>query len=194
MEKDEFNAFYKELTESKQIGIGLQELIGFNALNASSSEKVVIAPIYNSPAFKAGIAPQDMLRKINGQDLSQLTVHETANLLRGNIGDTISVTITRGETLKKEIEYRIPVEAFQPPIHPFYRVIKYQRKKYGVIWIPQFTQGTSMRILQILNEFKKQKVKGIVFDLRHNTGGLLNEAQSTAGLFIGQRPMLFTQS
>ena len=185
-----FNGFYKEAMSPTSIGIGLPELFSVD-IDEATKEVVVITPMFGSPAFEAGILPKDIIRKINGEEVKGKRLQEVTALMRGELGDIINIKIERNNGFQN---FTLEIEKLEMPLNPFYRTVKYKRHKTGVIWIPQFSAGCSMRVLQILEEMKKKGVKNIVLDIRHNPGGLVNEAQAVAGLFIGQKPMAFSQA
>ena len=185
-----FNGFYKEAMSPKSIGIGLPELFSID-IDETTKEVVIITPMFDSPAFQAGILPNDIIKKINGEEVKGKQLHEVAELMRGELGDIINIKIERNNVPQN---FAVEIMKLTMPLNPFYRIIKYKKKKTGVIWIPQFSAGCSMRILQILNDMKGKGVKNIILDVRHNPGGLVNESQAVAGLFIGQKPMAFSQS
>jgi carboxyl-terminal processing protease len=185
-----FNGFYKEAMSPTSIGIGLPELFSVD-IDEATKEVVVITPMFGSPAFKAGILPKDIIRKINGEEVKGKQLHEVTALMRGKLGDIINIKIERNNGFQN---FTLEIEKLEMPLNPFSRTIKYKRQRTGVIWIPQFSAGCSMRVLQILDEMKKKGIENIVLDLRHNPGGLVNEAQAVAGLFIGQKPMAFSQA
>lgn len=185
-----FNGFYKEAMSPKSIGIGLPELFSVD-IDEATKEIVVITPMFGSPAFEAGILPKDIIKKINGEEVKGKELHEVAELMRGELGDIINIKIERNNGFQN---FALEIEKLEMPLNPFYRTIKYKRQKTGVIWIPQFSAGCSMRVLQILDDMKKKGIQNIILDLRHNPGGLVNEAQAVAGLFIGEKPMAFSQA
>lgn len=185
-----FNGFYKEAMSEKSIGIGLPELFSID-IDEQTKEVVVITPMFDSPAFNAGILPKDIIKKINGEEVKGKQLHEVAELMRGKLGDIINIKIERNNQPQN---FAVEIMKLKMPLNPFYRTIKYKKQKFGVIWIPQFSAGCSMRVLQILNDMNDKGIKHIILDVRHNPGGLVNEAQAVAGLFIGQKPMAFSQA
>jgi carboxyl-terminal processing protease len=184
-----FHDFYKESMNAKTIGVGLPELFSVD-IDIVTKEVIVITPMYGSPAFEAGILPNDVIKKINGQTVKGKQLHEIAQLMRGKVGDIVNIKIQRDSTFKN---FALEIKHLETPLNPFYRIIQYKKQKIGVIWIPQFSSGCSMRVLQILNDMKSKGVKQLILDIRHNPGGMVNEAQAVAGLFIGQKPMVFSQ-
>ncbi|MGB0864506.1 MAG: S41 family peptidase [Saprospiraceae bacterium] len=190
LNQDEFKVFFEEILTNQYTGIGLTELLGMD-IDQTTGKLIVVAPIYGSAAFAAGVLPNDEIIEINKKSVKGLSLEESAQLLRVKKGKKVDLLVNRNGTEKA---FSIVATEMKTLIYPLYQLVKYKRKKIGVIWIPQFMEGTGFRLLEILNELKEKGAEGFVIDLRNNYGGLIQEAQNSAGIFAGQKPMAFTQS
>ncbi len=186
----EFNAMISKYGGAPHIGIGLIEMLNLN-YNLKSRQLEILTPLYGTPIYNVGIQPRDELLGINGKSLENSSIQEVSKMLVCEKGDTVNLLIGRGGKL---LNYSVIADTVKPYVYPFYQIIKYKRKKLGIIWLPQMSEGSAFRVLEILGQMKKDGVKGIILDVRQNPGGHLKEAQMLAGLFLGEKPMAFTQS
>jgi carboxyl-terminal processing protease len=142
----------------------------------------VVAPIEDTPAWKAGIKAKDQILKINGESTKQMTLPETVNKLRGPRGSTVTVSIMR-EGFEKPKDFvitrsLISVASVRSDV---------PENGYGYIRIRQFSERTDQEFQKAIKEVEessKGSLKGLVLDLRDNPGGLLDQAVKIADQFI----------
>ncbi|MCD6490016.1 MAG: S41 family peptidase [Thermodesulfobacterium sp.] len=171
MEPDE----YKELeieTKGSFTGIGIEITIKDEILT-------VVAPIEDTPAWKAGIKPGDKILKINGKSTKGMSLLEAVKLLRGPKGTKVTITILRDEKDIKEITLVrdvIPIKSVKT---------KVLEPGYTYVRITSFQEKTSKELIKALEELENnQQIKGVVLDLRYNPGGLLSSAIEVADEFL----------
>ena len=171
MEPDE----YKELeieTKGSFTGIGIEITIKDEILT-------VVAPIEDTPAWKAGIKPGDKILKINGKSTKGMSLLEAVKLLRGPKGTKVTITILRDEKDIKEITLVrdvIPIKSVKT---------KVLEPGYAYVRITSFQEKTPKELIKALEELENaQQIKGIVLDLRYNPGGLLSSAIEVADEFL----------
>ena len=151
---------------------------------------VVIAPIEDSPAFRAGIKPGDRIVEINHESILGLTLENAVDKMRGKPGTKILVGVSReGEdrvlqiSLTREIIKVKPVKA-----HTLLNNYLYVR-------LSSFQKNASNYINKEIKKFKKKsKLYGIILDLRANPGGLLDEAVNVSSLFLREGVVVSTES
>ncbi|HEA84021.1 MAG TPA: S41 family peptidase [Thermodesulfobacterium geofontis] len=166
---------YKELeieTKGSFTGIGIEITIKDEILT-------VVAPIEDTPAWKAGIKPGDKILKINGKSTKGMSLLEAVKLLRGPKGTKVTITILRNEKDIKEITLVrdvIPIKSVKT---------KVLEPGYAYVRITSFQEKTPKELIKALEELENtQQIKGVVLDLRYNPGGLLSSAIEVADEFL----------
>ncbi len=167
---------YKEMqieTKGEFGGIGIQIGIKDNTLT-------VIAPIEDTPAFRAGIKAGDKIIKINGEPTAGMTLMEAVNKMRGPKGTKVTITIMR-EGWKSPQDFTLTRDI----IHVKSVKSKVIEKGIGYIKITQFQEQTANDLSLALRELvEKEKVNSLILDLRNNSGGLLQSAVEVVDQFI----------
>lgn len=168
---------YKEMkveTEGSFGGIGIEITMENHVLT-------VVAPIEDTPAFRAGIKSGDKILEINGESTQKMTIEDAVKRLRGPKGTNVTITIFRDEfkepkkiTLTREI---ILIKSVK------YKLIE---PGYGYVRITQFQERTTSDLKNALETMQKSggNFKGLILDLRSNPGGLLDEAIKVTDLFL----------
>jgi len=149
----------------------------------------VISPIDNTPAFKAGIKPGDYIIKINDDQVQGKSLIEAVNLLRGPVGSPIEITVRR-KGVKKAIVFKIVREKIKIESVK----VKTLDNNLGYIRLTSFNENSSNQIKKKINELKKnKKIKGYIFDLRNNPGGLLSQAIEISDFFLDDGEIVSTK-
>jgi carboxyl-terminal processing protease len=169
---------YKEMqeeTKGRFEGLGIEITIKEGIL-------MVVSPIEDTPAFKAGILAGDQILKIDGDSTKNLTLMDSVKRLRGPKGTKVTITIMR-EGFVKPRDFTLTRDVI--PV----RSVRHEllEKQYGYIRLSQFqekTEGELDKTLKALEEESKGSMKGLVLDLRNNPGGLLDQAVKVADRFI----------
>ena len=142
---------------------------------------VVLKPIKNSPADRAGIKAGDIIVKIDNVDTSTITQEKAVNMMRGKEGTKVTLTVFR-ESAKKNLTFIVTREAISVPtvegeMLPGSSDIAY-------INISQFSSDTDKELDQVISDLQPKHPKGIILDLRYDHGGELNAAVNSAGYFV----------
>jgi carboxyl-terminal processing protease len=169
---------YKEMqaeTKGRFEGLGLE-------ITTKEGILTVVAPIEDTPAFKAGILAGDQIVKIDGEFTKNQTLMDSVKKMRGPKGTQVTITIMR-EGFTKPRDFTLTRDVI--PV----RSVRHELldKQYGYIRISQFVEKTDSefdRALKALDEETKGGLKGLVLDLRNNPGGLLDQAVKVADHFI----------
>jgi len=155
----------------------------------------VIAPIDGTPAERAGILPNDLITKLDGEDVLGLTLQEAVDIMRGEIGTKITLTIARegqDEPLVITItRANIKIQAVRArPIGP--------NDEIAYIRVTTFNENTTTNLRKALNELPKEigrkKLAGYILDLRNNPGGLLSEAVRVTDSFLNYGEIVSTRA
>lgn len=172
---------FKQDTSGSFGGLGIQVTIQDKFLT-------VIAPIEDSPAYRAGIKTKDKIVQINGQSTRNLSLPDAATLMKGKPGTPVKITIIRaGE--KKPLEFQITREVIRVKTVKFAALPQH----VGYLRISSFSEGTSRELESAIKELKKdKKLSGFILDLRGNPGGLLDQAVKVSNFFIDEGPIVYT--
>jgi len=155
----------------------------------------VIAPIDGTPAERAGILPNDLITKLDGEDVLGLTLQDAVDIMRGEIGTKITLTIARegqDEPLVITItRANIKIQAVRArPIGP--------NDEIAYIRVTTFNEKTTTNLRKALNELPKEigrkKLAGYILDLRNNPGGLLSEAVRVTDSFLNYGEIVSTRA
>jgi carboxyl-terminal processing protease len=149
----------------------------------------VVRPMPETPAIRAGIKAKDRIVRINNESTMNMTREEAVERLRGDVGSSVDVYVERTgvEGMKK---FPIVRDMIRPPAIENVRVLNSPvgpagpGGKVGYFRISQFNANTERDLMEALSTFEKDKVKGIIMDLRANPGGLYDQAQKVADAFI----------
>ena len=143
----------------------------------------VVAPIDDTPAAKAGVMANDIITKLDNEQVRGLTLNQAVEKMRGPVNSKIRLTIMRKGS-DKPIEVTIVRDVIR---------VKSVRSHsdgndIGYIRITQFTEQTTDGLKKAISDLTSQrgadKIKGFVIDLRNNPGGLLDQAISVSDAFL----------
>jgi carboxyl-terminal processing protease len=139
----------------------------------------VITPFKGNPASLAGVQNGDIISQIDGESTIVMTLDEAVDLLRGEPGTSVTITIIRPK-VSRSIEVTITREVIRIPSVEKGII----GDNIGYIKINQFLQTTANDVDKALEEFEAHNIRGIILDLRLNPGGLLSSAVDIASDFI----------
>ena len=149
----------------------------------------VISPIDGTPAAKAGLQTGDVILKLDGVSIKGLGLSEAIEKMRGEKGSKIELLVGRpGDSQPFDVTL----------IRDTVRVASVRERwlepGYGYIRIAQFQKRTGEDVEKSLGKLlEKEKLKGLVLDLRNNPGGILNASVDVAGLFMDGGTVVYTE-
>lgn len=150
----------------------------------------VISPIDDTPAAKAGIKTGDFIAAIDGTPIQGMQLNDAIQRMRGPEGSKVTLTILR-EGTKKPFD----VALTRAVIHV--DSVKFHREgDIGYVRLAAFNEQTTSGLEHAVRELKKEigpGIRGYVVDLRNNPGGLLDQAVSVAGDFLGGGEVVSTR-
>ncbi len=153
-------------------------------IGVTDGKLMVIAPIEDTPAFRAGIKADDHIAKIDDTATRGMSTADAAKLMRGPKGTSVTLTIRRTGS---------PGPLVFPLVRDIIltRSVKFRTLEpgYGYVKISQFRERTGTEFgtaLQSLAEQNGGALKGLILDLRYNPGGLVDQAVMVANRFIGE--------
>mgnify|MGYP001218372231 CR=1 FL=1 len=151
----------------------------------------VISPIDDTPAANAGIKAGDYIVKIGKEQVQGKSLLEAVKLMRGPVGTSINLTIRR-KNVKKPLEFKIVRKVIE--VQSVSSKIIGKSKNLGYIRLKSFNENSDKQFLKSIKNFeKKSKIKGYVFDLRNNPGGLLTQAINITDFFLNDGEIVSTK-
>ena len=182
---DEYSVYYTEDeykrlmedTAGEFVGIGVQ-------ITDLNGQTVILTPLPDSPAIEAGIKSGDIIKYVDGVDISGLTYSEAANLIKGEEGTNVKIGIIRDNkdlnfdiTRKKVVTSSVEGKILDNGI--------------GYLKITSFVDNTPELVMKELLEFDENNVEKVIIDLRNNGGGTLDSAVELLNLFVTKGPVLY---
>ncbi len=166
---------YKEMkteTQGSFGGVGIR-------ITTQNNELTVVTPMPDTPAYYAGILPEDKIIKIDDKSTQDITSDEAVKLMRGNPGTKVVLTIYRPST-KEELTFtiirkKIKIETVKK---------KMLEDNIGYIRLSEFNAQSYNDVNSMLKELSKENMKAFILDLRNNPGGLLDSAINICSLFV----------
>ncbi len=153
---------------------------------------IIVSPMEDTPGFRAGLLPNDQIIKIDGTPTERMDLNEAINLLRGEAGKKVTLTILRPAT--KEIkDFAMVRENIKVASVKDAKILPADlggEFKIGYARITQFNVPTAEDLGRKLDEMEKQGMQALVLDLRYNPGGLLNSAVDVAGQFLPPKTLV----
>jgi carboxyl-terminal processing protease len=169
---------FEDSGRGELVGIGIQ-------IDSTGDLPVVIAPIPDSPAYKAGIRPGDTILAVDGVQLDGLDPEKTGDLVRGDEGTQVTLELRhRGET----DSYTVTITREKIKVNP----VTWAMLPGNVMWLQlsEFSAGATEELKNAIRQAKDLGATGIILDLRNNPGGYVHEAKGIASQFLPDGTML----
>ncbi len=161
-------------------GVGME-------LGYKDNKLVVIAPLEDSPAKKAGIKPQDQIAAINNKDTTSMSVNDAAKLIRGKAGTKVTVVVIR-----IGVDNPIKIELTRAQITVKTLTSKIEGDT-AIVTLNRFGDNTNSEWDSAVNEITTKGIKKMILDLRNDPGGLLEDAIHVAGDFLTTKDVVLQQ-
>jgi len=179
---------YLDQEAFKELQVGTQGQFGGLGIEVGMEDGLVkvISPIEDTPAFKAGIKPNDLIIKLDETPVKGMTLNDAVKRMRGKPNTQITLTIARkGETAPIVVTLTRAVIRVQS--------VKSKMIEPGYAWVrvSQFQEATAENMVKQIDAlFKQGPVKGLVLDLRNDPGGLLHGAVAISAAFLPQKTLV----
>ena len=175
--------------EGKFGGVGVH-------INIQDGYLTVLAPMEDTPAYEAGVMSGDRIVRIEGKNARNISMPEAIDKLRGKPGSKVKMTFFRPST-RKDIEVTLKRALIKVAT---VKDINNERKftvdedKIGYVRLTQFGESTAGDLEEALRKLEVEGMKGLVLDLRHNPGGLLEQAIRVSEKFLAKgEPIVTTE-
>ena len=175
---------YLDAEGFKDLQVGTQGEFGGLGIEVGMEDGFVkvVSPIEDTPAFKAGVKPGDLIVKLDDTPVKGMTLNDAVKRMRGKPGSTIRLTIVR-----KGVDKPLVLTLTRAVIK--IRSVKSQllENGYGYVRVTQFQEHTGELLAEALNKLYKDNkapLKGLILDLRNDPGGLLNGAVAVTAAFV----------
>ena len=143
---------------------------------------VVISPIEDTPAFRAGLRPGDLIVAVEGKSTLDMQLESVVNALRGDPGTKVAISVaTHLGATPREVEIQREIIRIKSVV-----LVEELQKKIGYIGMrrTRFSEHTSSEVEEAIKSLPQ--VEGLILDLRGNPGGLFSQATQVADLFLPQ--------
>lgn len=173
---------YEEELAGSFIGIGVE------VIATDEYYPVVKKVMDNSPAKEAGLLEGDVIKKVDGKDVTGMDLSSVVALIKvGKVGDKVKLTIARN-TVEQDIAItKGNIELFSVTGSTEEK----DGKKIGIITIDTFAQNSYIQFRNVYEKIEKENVVGLVIDVRGNGGGYLSSAKEIASLFLDKGAAIY---
>ncbi|NLC77644.1 MAG: PDZ domain-containing protein [Clostridia bacterium] len=158
-----------------------QEYAGVGMQLVQKEEYVEVVTVFpNTPAERVGVQPGDIIRAVNGEDMTGRSLEEVAALIRGKEGTAVLIEFFRESTGEQRI-----VSLTRELIHLEVLEHRLEEGNIGYIRVKSFTPTVGREFDQVLKDLRSQGMQGLILDLRQNPGGYLTAALDIGSHFAG---------
>lgn len=178
---DEMKAM-QETTSGEFTGIGIE-------ISMDNGRLIVVSPIEDTPAYKAGLQAGDFILEIDGESTDSISLIDAVDKIRGTKGSSVELAI-----LHKDAKAPLTVKIVRGviPITSVKTEILGDGQLY--VRITRFNENTTRDLHQALSDYLiKNSLNGVVLDLRNNPGGLLDQAVTVADTFLDSGVVTYIQ-
>lgn len=183
LEPGEFEELTSQTTgELSGIGIRL-------TIDEDTSQLIVVEPLQNSPAAKAGIQAGDKILRINDKPTSLMSIEQASTEIKGEVGTKVSLKISRSE--QEVFDVTLVREQIELP-SVGYTLNQEGKLKVGYIKLDEFSSHAAEQMQKAIKDLSDRDVAGFVLDLRGNPGGLLFSSVEIARMWLEKGDIVST--
>ena len=148
---------------------------------------ITVSKLYEGcPSYEAGILPEDILIRVEGEDVTGQDLTNVVTKIKGEEGTEVTVTMLRGE---EEIDFTMKRQVIEVPTIEY----KMLEAKTGYILISEFDGVTDAQFHEALSDLQEQGMESLVIDLRNNGGGSVDAVSKIADELLPEGPIVFTE-
>ena len=178
----------KEVKAEQQSLAGTLEGIGVT-VEMRDTGLTIVAPLDGSPAQKAGLMPGDVIEKVDGQDVTHMTLDQASQIIRGPRGTSVHLVVLRPGA-SEFLNFTVVRQEIQVPLVTWATI---PGQHVALIRISEFGDRTDDQLRNALTEAKAAGDTSVVLDLRNDPGGLLDQAVRVTSEFVSKGNVLFEQ-
>ncbi len=185
---------FKSGVENQFGGIGIR-------VTTENGKLEVITPLPNTPAYRAGLKPGDIITTIEGQATEGLEIADAVKLLKGKVGDPVKIVVLTPSTEEsREVSVNRALVQVESTLgykrntdNDAWDYFVDSDSKIGYVQVTSFGRNTAAELKDVMKKLKKDDFKGLILDLRFNPGGLLTAAIEMCDLFISEGRIVSTE-
>ncbi len=190
---DPYSEYFTKAEYKSQLEENSGKYVGIGAIVSRNEKNGIISVLKvfdDSPAKKAGLKKGDIIAQVNGKDVTGKELSQVVMKIKGKENTKVNIKILDPKTTKyKKLSIiRKPVDA--PSVES--KIVD-KKKKIGYVAISEFDENTAGQFERELGKLKKQKVKGIIFDLRYNPGGMYDIVCQIVDDILPKGTIVFTK-
>ncbi len=174
-------ASFMEDTGGEYVGVGVQ-------VSQNIETKVIkVTKVFDGPAKEAGILSEDVITKVNGEDISTQEIDAVVDKIKGEEGTEVTITVYRASDAK-EYDFTMPRRKVENPTVEY----KMLGHNIGYIQVSSFYEVTGEQFVEAIVNLQANGMEGLVVDLRDNGGGLLDIAVSMLDYMLPEGKIVYT--
>jgi len=183
MEKSSYDALM-ESTHGKYEGLGMQ-------IDARDNRIIIVSPIEGTPAYRKGLHAGDIIWEIDGNSTDGMKSSDAAKLMRGKAGTSVKLLIKRS-SIADLLEFEVERAVISLKSVNYSGIVP--GTDIGYVRLSRFAEETSHELREAISDLNDKNISAMIFDLRSNGGGLLDQAKETAELFLEKgREIVYTK-
>ncbi len=188
---DPYSTYYtsKEYDALMESSSGIYAGIGATvSQNAETGIISIVKPFKDSPAYKAGVLPGDVIYKVEGEEVSGVDLSEVVSRMKGLEGTKVKITVIR-EGESDPLDFTITRAKIEVP------TIEWQMldNNIGYIIITEFDEITVTQFNKAISDLQKKGMKGLIVDVRDNPGGLLDSVVKILDRILPPELIVYTE-
>lgn len=172
-----------ETTQGRYEGLGMQ-------IDSRDNVITIITPIEGTPAYRMGFHAGDKILEIDGKSTLNMSTDDASRMMRGPAGTAVHLKIQR-EGVPELLDFDVQRAVIEIKTVPYAGVME---NGIGYVRLSRFGEDSPQELRQAVEDLKQKGAKGIIFDLRSNGGGLLEQSVEVANLFLDKdRLVVYTR-
>jgi len=166
---------------------GTYQGFGIEIANDADKNIIVVSVMDNSPAKEAGMQPGDVIKKINNEEIKELTTTEFVTKVKNSKETKFTLLVERdSKSVELKLERKlVTLDSVATEVY------ERNNKKVGYIYVSLFAYNTDVQFSQALEKLEKQGIDSLIVDLRYNTGGHLTAVENMMSEFLDKSHVIY---